>query len=477
MPETKYGLTAQGFKRKRLTDIIKSINSRLSDSLGTQIQTSSNSVFGQLVGVFSFEIADLWEQLENSYNAMYPSTAQGTSLSNAAGLAGLQLIEAESTTLIATCFGSELTEIPYNAQITDGTYTYSCLDVYQQITASRCCEVGFKIDGAVTSGSTYSITIDGETYSYTATGTDDASSVFIALAAQSTFTDRTFNVTNDALLVTMNDQSQAMNAINTAGTVITVIGSPFTFRCDTAGAITPALGSVNQIVTSYAGWDSVENNVAAATGRDAETDISLRERWAKSIYHRASGMTEAITAALYDVDGVSFARTFENNTDVTDSDGRPPHSIEAVVQGGAVQDILDTIWRVHAGGITTYGSISGTVYDSQNVSHTVSFNRPTIVPIYLQITVTENPEKELSAAAVSLIKSAVVSAFDKLTVGQDVILQSLYGAIYTATSGAVGYMQIQGSTDDSTFTTNNITIDSRSLATIDAANIDVTINT
>ena len=477
MPETKYGLTAQGFKRKRLTDIIKSINSRLSDSLGTQIQTSSNSVFGQLVGVFSFEIADLWEQLENSYNAMYPSTAQGTSLSNAAGLAGLQLIEAESTTLIATCFGSELTEIPYNAQITDGTYTYSCIDVYQQITAGRCCEVGFKINGAVTSGTTYSITIDGETYSYTASGTDDASSVFIALAAQSTFTDRTFNVTSDALLVTMTDQSQTMNAINTAGTVITVIGSPFTFRCDTAGAITPALGSVNQIVTSYAGWDSAENNVAAATGRDAETDISLRERWAKSIYHRASGMTEAITAALYDVDGVSFARTFENNTDTTDSDGRPPHSIEAVVQGGAVQDILDTIWRVHAGGITTYGSISGTVYDSQNVSHTVSFNRPTIVPIYLQITVTENPEKELSAAAVSLIKSAVVDVFADLTVGQDVILQSLYGAIYAATSGAVGYMQIQGSTDDSTFTTNNIIIDSRSLATIDAANIDVTINT
>jgi uncharacterized phage protein gp47/JayE len=477
MSETKYGLTAQGFKRKRLTDIVKSINSRLSDSLGTSIQTSSNSVFGQLVGVFSFEIADLWEQLENSYNAMYPSTAQGTSLSNAAGLAGLQLIEAESTTLIATCFGSELTEIPYNAQITDGTYTYSCIDVYQEITAGRCSVVGFKINGSVTDGTTYSITIDGETYSYTATSTDDASSVFIALAAQSTFTDRTFNVTSDALLITMTDQSQTMNAINTANTLITVIGSPFTFRCDTAGAITPALGSVNQIVTSYAGWDSVENNVAAATGRDAETDISLRERWAKSIYHRASGMTEAITAALYDVDGVSFARTFENNTDATDADGRPPHSIEAVVQGGAVQDILDTIWRVHAGGITTYGSISGTVYDSQNVSHTVSFNRPTIVPIYLQISVTENPEKELSAAAVSLIKSAVVNVFAGLTVGQDVILQSLYGAIYTATSGAVGYMQIQGSTDDSTFTTYNITIDSRSLATIDAANIDVTINT
>jgi uncharacterized phage protein gp47/JayE len=141
MPDIKYGLSATGFKRKRLPEIMQAINARISDTLGLKTQIQSNSVLGQIVGVFSYEIADLWEQAENGYNAMYPSTAQGVSLSNAAGLAGLQLIEAESTTLIATCFGSELTEIPYNAQITDGTYTYSCIDVYQQITAGRCCVV------------------------------------------------------------------------------------------------------------------------------------------------------------------------------------------------------------------------------------------------------------------------------------------------------------------------------------------------
>jgi hypothetical protein len=94
----------------------------------------------------------------------------------------------------------------------------------------------------------------------------------------------------------------------------------------------------------------------------------------------------------------------------------------------------------------------------------------------LQITVTANPEKELSAAAISLIKSAIISQISSQSVGQDVILQSLYGTIYTATSGAVGYMQIQGSTDGTTYSADNIEIDSRSLATIDAANINVTIN-
>ena len=476
MAEIKYGLSATGFKRKRLPEIMQAINSRISDSLGLKTQIQSNSVLGQIVGVFSYEIADLWEQVENGYNAMYPSTAQGVSLSNAAGLAGLQLIDAEFTTLVATCFGVNGTEIPYGAQITDGTNTYSCTDVYSQINSSRACVVGVKLAGAVAEGTSYALTIDGVTQTYTAVSGDSATNVLVGLSALFSPTDRTMTVNNEALLITMNDRSQTMNVVPGNTLVLSTIGSPFNFKCDTAGAITPAIGSVNQIVTSYAGWDSVENNVPANTGRDAETDISLRERWAKSIYHRASGMTEAITAALYDVNGVTFALTYENDSNDTDLDGRPPHSIESIVQGGDPLEIAKTIFRVHAAGITTYGSISQTVNDSQGVSHVVNFNRPTLVPIYLQLSITSNPEKRLSASAVGLIKSAIVGYFGTLTVGQDVILQALYGTIYAATSGAVGYMQIEGSTDGTTFSTDNIVINARSLATITANDIDITIS-
>ena len=476
MAEIKYGLSATGFKRKRLPEIMQAINSRISDSLGLKTQIQSNSVLGQIVGVFSYEIADLWEQVENGYNAMYPSTAQGVSLSNAAGLAGLQLINAEFTTLVATCFGANGTEIPYGAQITDGANTYSCTDVYLQINSSRACVVGVKLAGAVAEGTSYALTIDGVTQTYTAVSGDSATNVLVGLSALFSPTDRTMTVNNEALLITMNDRSQTMNVVPGNTLVLSTIGSPFNFRCDTAGAITPAIGSVNQIVTSYAGWDSVENNVPANTGRDAETDISLRERWAKSIYHRASGMTEAITAALYDVDGVTFALTYENDSNDIDLDGRPPHSIESIVQGGDPLEIAKTIFRVHAAGITTYGSISQTVNDSQGVSHVVNFNRPTLVPIYLQLSITSNPEKRLSASAVSLIKSAIVDYFGTLTVGQDVILQSLYGTIYAATSGAVGYMQIKGSIDGTTFSTDNIVINARSLATITTNDIDITIS-
>lgn len=475
MAEIKYGLSATGFKRKRLPEIMQAINSRISDTLGLKTQIQSNSVLGQIVGVFSYEIADLWEQAENGYNAMYPSTAHGVSLSNAAGLAGIQLIEAEFTTLVATCFGVNGTEIPYNAQITDGTNTYSCTDVYSQIDSARACVVGVKLAGAVAEGTSYSLTIDGVTQTYTAISGDTITSVLVSLSSLFAFDDRTFTVNNDTLLISMNDQSRTMNVIPGNTLTLSTIGSPFNFKADIAGALSPNLGSITQIVTSYAGWNSVENNVPAVVGRDAESDISLRQRWGASVYDRASAMVDAIRAALIQTDGVTFAIVYENDTDSVDDEGRPPHSIEAVVAGGQPQDIADTIWRTHAGGITTFGSIGVNVNDSQGISHLMRFNRPTEVPIYMRITVTANPEKELAGAAITLIQKAVLTHGATLTVGQDVILQGFYGPIYQYTSGAIGYMQIEASVDGTTWSSNNIILNARSLATFSADNIMVTI--
>ena len=63
--EAVYGLTKDGFRRKRLPEILTDINKRVADRLGVEIQTGSNSLFGQLHGVYAYEIADLWEQAED----------------------------------------------------------------------------------------------------------------------------------------------------------------------------------------------------------------------------------------------------------------------------------------------------------------------------------------------------------------------------------------------------------------------------
>ena len=470
----EYGLSSTGFKQKRLADIIQSMNSRIADQLGVQISTESNSVFGQLIGVFSYEIADLWEQAAQVYGAMYPHTASGVSLDNASALAGITPISAEETTVVCTCYGTDGTAIPYGAQISSASNSnivFQCVDSNAVISATSACDVGITLESV--SAGTYTVTIDGTPHSYTADGSETIAQVLTAIG--STITEVVANVENDVLeLVESNQQNTFAVAISN-NLVFERIGSPVTFECTQEGAITPAIGDLTDIVTTYAGWDAVSNNVPANTGRLAESDTALRQRWNASLYTRSMGMTDSIASALMALNGVTSAYVYENDSDTTDEDGRPPHSIEAVVNGGETDEIGLTIWQKKAAGIDTFGSQSVSVNDSQGFPHTINFNRPLVVPIYLNIAVTEYTEEALPTNAQAMITEAVLNYGNTLTVGNDVILQRFMGAIYQNVTG-IGYITVTASTDGSTYSSNNISIDARHVATFDATRIQVTIS-
>ena len=470
----EYGLSSTGFKQKRLADIIQSMNSRIADQLGVQISTESNSVFGQLIGVFSYEIADLWEQAAQVYGAMYPHTASGVSLDNASALAGITPISAEKTTVVCTCYGTNGTTVPFGSQIassSNSNIVFQCTDSNAVISSASACDVGVTLE-SVTAG-TYTVTIDGTPHTYTASGTETIAQVLTALG--SSVTEVNANVENDVLNLTEANQEDTFAIAITNNLVFDRIGSPVTFECTQTGAITPAIGDLTDIVTTYAGWDSVSNNVSANTGRLAESDTALRQRWNASLYTRSVGMTDSIASALMALNGVTSAYVYENDSDTTDEDGRPPHSIEAVVNGGETDEIGLTIWQKKAAGIDTFGSQSVSVNDSQGFPHTINFNRPLVVPIYLNITVTEYHEEALPPNAQAMITEAVLNYGNTLTVGNDVILQRFMGAIYQNVTG-IGYITVTASTDGSTYSSNNISIDARHVATFDATRIQVTIS-
>ena len=469
-----YGLTPEGFKQKRLADIIQSMGSRIADQLGVQISTEANSVFGQLIGVFSYEIADLWEQAAQVYGAMYPHTASGVSLDNSAALAGITPISAEKTTVVCTCYGTNGTQIPYGSQIasaTNNNVVFQSVDANATISALSACDVGVTLTEV--NAETYTVTIDGTPHSYTADGTETIAQVLTALG--SSITEVTASVDNDVLNLTEANQEDTFAIAITNNLVFERIGSPVTFECTQEGAITPAIGDLTDIVTTYAGWDAVSNNVPANTGRLAESDTALRQRWNASLYTRSVGMTDSIASALMTLNGVTSAYVYENDTDSTDADGRPPHSIEAVVNGGETDEIGLTIWQKKAAGIYTYGSQSVSINDSQGFPHTINFNRPLVVPIYLNITVTEYHEEALPPNAQAMITEAVLNYGNTLTVGNDVILQRFMGAIYQNVAG-IGYITVTASTDGSTYSSNNISIDARHVATFAATRIQVTIS-
>lgn len=472
-----YGLTADGFKRKRLPEIIQSLNDRVADKLGVEIQTGANSLFGQLHGVYGYEINTLWELLEATYNAMYPNTAQGVQLSNAAALAGIFQIAAEQTSLVCTCYGADGSTIPYGAQVSANDLTsavFSCADPAYTISSNRACDVEITVP-VVTSGIAYTLTIDGVSKTYTAGSSDTESIILSSLAALFSFTDRTLSVENNVLHITMDDQSLTFSVAVSNSLSLSKLGSPFNFLCNTRGAISPALGVVTNIITAYTGWDSVSNNVPANVGRDAETDTALRQRWSRSVYGRAYAMVDAIAAAVYKTTGVTAVRVYENTSDETDEYDRPPHSVEAVVSGGEPQLICNAIFERKAAGIDTYGSISRTVYDSQGIPHTIYYNEPTETKVWLRITITASgAEPGEDFGGLQNVKTSIMDVASKFEVGQDVILQKFYGAIYSVVTG-IGYVAITATTGNTpgAYSATNISIDPRHIAVFDESRIEV----
>lgn len=65
-----------------------------------------------------------------------------------------------------------------------------------------------------------------------------------------------------------------------------------------------------------------------------------------------------ITRAVRNVAGVTYAKVFVNDTDETDINGIPPHSIAVAVIGGADDEIGQAIRQNITPGISTYGNYS-----------------------------------------------------------------------------------------------------------------------
>lgn len=187
-------------------------------------------------------------------------------------------------------------------------------------------------------------------------------------------------------------------------------------------------------------------------------------------------MTDAIAAAIYQqCAGVTAVKVYENTSDIEDSDGRPPHSIEAVVEGGDPQNICDVILEKKAAGIDSFGSIKRVSIDSQSIPHDIYFNRPTEIKVWLKIEVTTDDKEDAeSFGGLQNIKKAVLALGQSFNVGQDVILQKFYGTIYGNCTG-IGYVEIYAATGDSpgTYKKQNIRVDARHFATFEDSRIEV----
>lgn len=188
-------------------------------------------------------------------------------------------------------------------------------------------------------------------------------------------------------------------------------------EAEVAGDVPANASTITVIVTPVAGWNTVTNSLAPEPGTDIDTDAQLRTRREAELSRAGSATVNAIRADVLAVDGVTSANVFNNPTDVTDGDGVPPHSIEVLVLGGTDDDVALAIFESVAAGIGTFGSSSAVVVDSQGFSHTVSFSRPTVVSLDIEVDVVVGVD--YPAGGDTLVETAVTDFVTALAVGKD----------------------------------------------------------
>lgn len=216
-----------------------------------------------------------------------------------------------------------------------------------------------------------------------------------------------------------------------------------TATCANSGAVAALAGTITTINTPTRGWASVTNPAAATVGVPAERDDQLRVRQSQSVALPSITPFDAVDGAIANVSGVTRHKLYENDKGTTDSNGLPPHSIAAIVDGGDVTEIAQAIRGNKGQGTTPYGSTVVTVPDKYGNPHDVGLSRSTDVPIYGHITL-----KAFTGYTSQIgvqIQQAVADYINGLAIGDDVLLSRIYSPanLGVVSGGNARYYDIQ----------------------------------
>ena len=238
-----------------------------------------------------------------------------------------------------------------------------------------------------------------------------------------------------------------------------------------------AAETVKEITNPMDGVSACTNPAAIDGGRGRETDEEFRDRYYQSVDYAGGVNADAIAGEIMqNVDAVYSAICYENDTDETDSEGLPPHSIEAVVYGGLDSDVAQQIFRRKAAGIQTYGSTTVAVLSSSGVTYNIKFSRPTLVPVWIKVTDLETDANRFPVDGKDQIAQALIDYIGSdvkggTTIGETVYYNRLPEVIYTI-PGVLDFT-LQTSPDGSDYGTYNIEVDTREKAYTEKAKVSV----
>ena len=465
-----FGLTTSGWIPKPLATVLAEYQADLKAAFGQDLNFAARAVFGQLANRTAERLADLWDLAEALYAAQDPDQATGEALENLCALTGTyrrsstvsHFAIASNNPLIWFSTTDDFVVDSTEAAIPGSGVRFLVSNDWE-MTAVLLNYTDLVGGDAVVQGAIYKGN-NGDLY-YAKTGG------FIAgITLTSTGTD------------IVDGDIHWFYVCSAAYAYATVTDGQYEFG---SGPVPALAGQVTQIATGVSFTGGVINPFDATLGTLTELDSELRARRVLELRQQGSASYNALISDVAAVTGVISVNVLQNDTDTTDGNGVPPHSVECIVVGGSAADVRAAIFASKAAGTTAFGSSTGTTPDVRGFPHEVDFTRPTMVPIYINVVglkdATKYPgDSALKTALVqyaqgSLVDASGVSVFSGYVPGMSVNAWNLMKAVATI-PGIKEVTAIYIGTSYPAVASTDITMLVRQLAQFDSSLITITLS-
>lgn len=445
-----YGLTAVGFVAPSIGDLRDQINGSLRAAFGDSIDVGDKSIFGQIVGIFAEQIHSVWEQAEAVNSSQDADKASGASLEGLSALTGTFRPASAYSVVIETLTGLAATVVAAGSVIATTSTAKKFLSLETVVLAAApawALSTAYALgDTVVSSSNIYRCTVAGTSANPPPAGTT-------AVVAD-------------------------------GGVTWTYCGPGVAFadvqvRAELTGPVTAYARDLATIVTAVGGLQGAINLLDAAPGRDVGPDSELRLLREQELSEGGNTTIDALRAELLGQADVQAVNIFVNNSDVTDVEGLPPHSVEALVRIAVGpefdQQIFNLLLNGIAAGVVTHGIHSGFATDDQGTSHLMKFSRPTEQDVYITITCIVDAAL-FPLDGVDLIKQAIIDWGDLQPNGKNVVASAVSAQAF-AIAGMLEVTSCFIGLAPAPVTSTTIPISLRQLAVYDTSRVVVNVTT
>jgi len=252
-----------------------------------------------------------------------------------------------------------------------------------------------------------------------------------------------------------------------------------TFQAADFGEVSGTTGAEFEEVTFVRGVTALRADVDAVPGRDEETVEEFRQRRARSLENPAYSTVGALFAKLANLPGVTDLAVYENDQPTDDPEtGIEANTVWAIVENGTVDAIVETLVKQRTSGCRTKGDVEGTFTETLIrpngaeffMVHTMRFDRPRYVDLYVRLTVTRKVTDE--PVDLDLIRQQIAER--ELVIGESLQAGELYENAYGAGDGYI-VTDVEISDDEgSTWTDGKLDPELDQKYQIETANIDIT---